>query len=111
MGARCFAPDIAHAQPAPTIQGAKKLRRSEAQFRFEQGRRTFYENIKSCGPESARGQASGDGRGRIKKQGFRFQGEKEKALLQITKKGFEKISAASYSPTSLPRKYHRRWRA
>jgi len=29
VGARCFAPDIGHAQRAPTMQGAQKLR-SEA---------------------------------------------------------------------------------
>ncbi len=33
VGARCFAPDIGHAQRAPTIQGAQKLR-SEAPESF-----------------------------------------------------------------------------
>jgi len=56
VGARCFAPDIGHAQRAPTMQGAQKLR-SEAHLRVrrndevaaqscsEQDRWTFYETI------------------------------------------------------------------
>ena len=53
VGARCFAPDIGHAQRAPTMQGAQELR-SEAHFQVrcndevEAHRRrwTFFETIK-----------------------------------------------------------------
>jgi hypothetical protein len=34
VGARCFAPDIGHAQRAPTIQGAQKLRREAHRRRW-----------------------------------------------------------------------------
>jgi hypothetical protein len=61
VGARCLAPDIGHAQRAPTLQGAQiilvgaihelplRVRRSdraEAQSRSKRDRWTFYETIK-----------------------------------------------------------------
>jgi len=58
VGARCFAPDIGHAQRAPTVQGVQKLRSEahisrasrdndevEAQSRSERDRRAFCETI------------------------------------------------------------------
>jgi len=53
VGARCFAPDIGHAQRAPTMQGAQKLRsatylqvRCMYEVAAQRSRWTFYETIK-----------------------------------------------------------------